>query len=59
MSQSWKDVDLKLVREFVAIMICGTSRGETDSFTLVDWKIGREFCVSNQVVADLFLFMLF
>ncbi|KAI0246938.1 hypothetical protein BJV78DRAFT_1250043 [Lactifluus subvellereus] len=35
---SWKDVDLKIAREFVAVLTCGTSPSDTDSFILVDWK---------------------
>ncbi|KAI9431734.1 hypothetical protein H4582DRAFT_1224710 [Lactarius indigo] len=37
---SRKKVDLKIAGDFVAVMACGESPGDLDSFTLVDWRAG-------------------
>ncbi|KAI0246937.1 hypothetical protein BJV78DRAFT_89941 [Lactifluus subvellereus] len=56
---SWKDVDLKIAREFVAVMTCGTSPGETDSFMLVDLKAEGAYDVlsSPRTYAPSFCFL--
>ena len=47
---SWQDVDLKIAREFVAVMTCATSSYDTDSFMLVDWKDKEAYEVSKMAV---------
>ena len=47
---SWHDVDLKIAREFVAVMTCATSSYDTDSFMLVDWKDKEAYEVSKMAV---------
>jgi hypothetical protein len=50
---SWQDVDLKITREFVAVMTCATSSYDTDSFMLVDWKDEEAYEVSKVAVTVL------
>jgi hypothetical protein len=50
---SWQDVDLKIAREFVAVMTCGASPDDTDMFILVDWKAEGAYGVSKAAVAVL------
>ena len=50
---SWHDVDLKIAREFVAVMTCATSCYDTDSFMLVDWKDEEAYKVSKVAVTVL------
>ncbi|KAF8266338.1 hypothetical protein EI94DRAFT_199237 [Lactarius quietus] len=37
---SRRKVEVKIVGEFVGVMVCGEMLGETDSFTLVNWRAG-------------------
>ncbi|KAN0135788.1 hypothetical protein V8E53_006240 [Lactarius tabidus] len=37
---SRRKVELKIAGEFIAVMACGELPGDTDSFTLVDWRAG-------------------
>lgn len=46
---SRRKVDLKIAGEFIAVMACGESPGDTDSFTLVNWRAGCGNNVSEHV----------
>ena len=47
-SFSRRKVDLKIAGEFIAVMACGELPGDTDSFTLVNWRAGCGNNVSKQ-----------
>jgi hypothetical protein len=49
----WFSVDLKIAREFVAVMACGIHSDNTDSFILVNWKIKNIYRVSIEIVTIL------
>ena len=44
---SRRKVELKIAGEFIAVMACGELPGDTDSFTLVDWRAGSGNNVSS------------
>jgi hypothetical protein len=46
---SRRKVELKIAGEFIAVMACGELPGDTDSFTLVDWRAGCGNNVSAHV----------
>lgn len=46
---SRRKVELKIAGEFIAVMACGELPGDTDSFTLVDWRAGSGNNVSAHV----------
>src|ERR1700761_4158141 len=46
---SRRKVDLKIAGEFIAVMACGESPSDTDSFTLVNWRAGCGNNVSKHV----------
>jgi hypothetical protein len=46
---SRRKVELKIAGEFIAVMACGELPGDTDSFTLVDWRAGCGNNVSAKV----------
>ena len=48
-SFSRRKVDLKIAGEFIAVMACGDLPGDTDSFTLVNWRAGCGNNVSEHV----------
>lgn len=51
---SRRKVELKIAGEFIAVMACGELPGDTDSFTLVDWRAGSGNNVSGATLLRFF-----
>jgi hypothetical protein len=54
-SFSRRKVDLKIAGEFIAVMACGELPGDTDSFTLVNWRAGCGNSVSKRARSNFIL----
>jgi hypothetical protein len=53
-SFSRRKVDLKIAGEFIAVMACGELPGDTDSFTLVNWRAGCGNNVSKRALSNFY-----